>query len=55
MEGQKLQFRWEAFNVPNEVILNGIGGATANGTSVMGNFTTSGAPRIMQAALKYIF
>jgi hypothetical protein len=55
MEGQKLQFRWEVFNVPNEVILNGIGGATASGTAVMGNFTTSGAPRIMQAALKYIF
>jgi Carboxypeptidase regulatory-like domain len=54
-EAQKIQFRWEAFNVPNEVILSGIGSATANGTSLLGTFTSAGSPRIMQFALKYLF
>jgi hypothetical protein len=53
-EAQKIQFRWEVFNVPNEVILSGIPNATVT-SSTFGNFTTSGAPRIMQVALKYVF
>jgi hypothetical protein len=54
-EAQKLQFRWEAFNVPNEVILNGVGSSTTITSSTFGSFSSSGAPRIMQVALKYIF
>jgi hypothetical protein len=52
-ESQKVQFRWDVFNVPNEVILTT---PTATVTSsAFGNFTTSGNPRIMQVALKYTF
>ena len=52
-EAQKIQFRWDVFNVPNEVILTT---PTATVTSsAFGNFTTSGNPRIMQVALKYTF
>jgi hypothetical protein len=53
-ESQKVQFRWEAFNVPNEVILSGIGGSSLT-SSTFGQFTSAGSPRIQQAALKYIF
>jgi hypothetical protein len=53
-ESQKVQFRWEAFNVPNEVILSGIGGNSLT-SSTFGQFTSAGSPRIQQAALKYIF
>ncbi len=52
-ESQKIQFRWDVFNVPNEVILTT---PTATVTSsAFGQFTTSGLPRIMQVALKYTF
>ena len=53
-DNQKIQFRWEVFNVPNEVIL---GTPTATTTSSQfGWFTSaSGLPRIMQVALKYTF
>jgi hypothetical protein len=52
-DAQKIQFRWDIFNVPNEVILTT---PTATVTSsAFGNFTTSGNPRIMQLALKYTF
>jgi hypothetical protein len=53
-EAQKLQFRWEIFNVPNEAIFS-------NPTSVYNNanfgniITTARDPRIMQVALKYLF
>lgn len=53
-ESQKVQFRWEAFNVTNEVILSGIGGSSLT-SSTFGQFTSAGNPRIQQAALKYIF
>jgi hypothetical protein len=53
-ESQKFQFRWEVFNVPNEVILSGIGSATLT-SSTFGSFSSTGPARIMQAALKYIF
>jgi hypothetical protein len=53
-ESQKVQFRWEAFNVPNEVILSGIGGNSLT-SSTFGQFTSAGNPRIQQAALKYLF
>ena len=53
VEGQQVQFRWEVFNVPNEPIF---GNPTSSITSTsFGNFTTTGDPRIMQFALKYIF
>jgi hypothetical protein len=52
-EGQNLQFRWEAFNAPNRVNLNNPT-ATLN-SPLFGRITTAGDPRIMQAALKYIF
>ena len=53
-ESQKVQFRWEAFNVPNEVILSGIGGSSLT-SSTFGQFTSAGSPRIQQVALKYLF
>ena len=53
-ESQKVQFRWEAFNVTNEGILSGIGGSSLT-SSTFGQFTSAGNPRIQQAALKYIF
>jgi hypothetical protein len=52
-EGQKLQFRWDVFNLPNEVIL-GTPSSTITSTT-FGNFSSSGNPRIMQVALKYTF
>jgi hypothetical protein len=52
-EAQKLQFRWEAFNVPNEVIFGNP--TTALTSATFGNITTAGNPRIMQLALKYLF
>ena len=52
-ERQKVQFRWEVFNVPNEAIF---GNPTGSPTSAnFGNVTTASDPRIMQFALKYIF
>ncbi len=52
-EGQQVQFRWEVFNVPNEVILgNPSSGLTS---TTYGTISTAGDPRIMQLALKYLF
>jgi hypothetical protein len=52
-ERQSVQFRWEAFNVPNLVNLNN---PVSSLNSVnFGKILGSGDPRIMQVALKYVF
>jgi hypothetical protein len=52
-ERQSVQFRWEAFNVPNLVNL-GQPNASRN-SALFGKITNAGDPRIMQAALKFVF
>ena len=53
-ESQKVQFRWEVFNVPNEAIFGNPSSAYTSTT--FGNITTTARdPRIMQLALKYLF
>ncbi len=56
-ESQKLEFRWDVFNVPN--LVNLPAPATNHSTaSTFGRFTASASatgPRIMQLALKYVF
>jgi hypothetical protein len=53
-EDQKLQFRWEAFNVPNEAIFSNP--SSAYNSATFGNISsTARDPRIMQLALKYLF
>jgi len=52
-EHQSIQFRMEAFNLPNLVNLNN---PVSSLNSVnFGKILSSGDPRIMQAALKYVF
>jgi hypothetical protein len=52
-ESQQLEFRWEVFNVPNEVVF---GNPSASLTSTtFGQASTANDPRIMQFALKYVF
>ena len=54
-EGQKIEFRAEAFNVTNS-LRRGNPGTTLSSTNTFGVITSSaGGPRIMQFALKYIF
>ena len=56
LETQKLQFRWEVFNVPNEAIF--ANPSSVYTSSTFGNITANAAnsnPRIMQFALKYLF
>ena len=52
-ESQRVQFRWEVFNVPNEAIFTTL--TTAQNSTTFGNFTAAADPRIMQFALKYLF
>ena len=52
-EHQSVQFRWEAFNVPNLVNLSNPN-ASLN-SALFGTITSAGDPRIMQAALKFVF
>jgi hypothetical protein len=52
-ERQSLQFRMEAFNVPNLVNLNTP--VSALNSTTFGKILGSGDPRIMKAALKYVF
>jgi len=52
-EKQSVEFRAEAFNVPNLVNL---GTPTLNFTSgTFGQILTASDPRILQLALKYVF
>jgi hypothetical protein len=52
-EKQSVEFRVEAFNVPNLVNL---GNPTVNFTSAtFGQILTASDPRILQLALKYVF
>jgi hypothetical protein len=53
-EGQALQFRWEAFNMPNHVN-PGNPITSLNNVTNFGKIQSGGDPRIIQAALKYVF
>ena len=50
---QRLQFRWEIFNVINYVNLNAP--VTALNSASFGQIQSAGDPRIMQFALKFDF
>ena len=52
-EGQTIQFRWEAFNIPNH--LNANPPVTALNSGNFGRILSAQDPRIMQFALKYMF
>jgi len=52
-EAHTLQFRWEAFNLPNYV--NPDNPTSALNSPNFGRILSAGDPRIMQAALKYQF
>jgi hypothetical protein len=52
-EGQTLQFRGEAFNLPNH--LNANAPTLGLNSTTFGTITSAGDPRIMQFALKYLF
>ncbi len=52
-EGQSVQFRVEAFNMPNH--LNPNNPTTNSASSTFGLIRSAGDPRIMQLALKYMF
>ena len=52
-ENQTLEFRAEAFNVPNHVNPGLPTAALTNST--FGKITTAADPRVMQMALKYVF
>jgi hypothetical protein len=52
-EGQTLQFRGEAFNLPNH--LNPNAPTLGLNSTTFGTITSAGDPRIMQFALKYLF
>jgi hypothetical protein len=55
-ERQSVQFRWEAFNLPNHVNLGNPSTAlSAVSGGTFGLITSAGSPRIMQFALKYVF
>ena len=55
-ESKSLLFRIEAFNVFNHTQFNGPGSVDGNiGSSTFGNVISAAPPRIMQAALKFIF
>lgn len=62
-EGQKIQFRWETFNVTNSAQFTGLAGRALGynpskglPASTFGNFTgTQGSSRVMQFALRYDF
>ena len=55
-EGSKLQFRFEAFNVPNSVYFSAPSNTNIDSASSGGQITTtSNTPRQLQFALKYVF
>jgi hypothetical protein len=64
-EKQRLQFRWEVFNVTNTQRLTGVDGfvvgldpfkPTTSKNGAFGNFTAiQGTPRVMQFGLRFTF
>jgi hypothetical protein len=52
-EGQSVEFRAEAFNLPNHVNPNNP--STVLSSQTFGKSTSALDPRIMQLALKYVF
>jgi len=59
-ESQRLQFRWEVFNITNSVRFDALSMSFYNGSitnSGVGNFLapTNSVPRVMQFALRYQF
>ena len=52
-EGQSVEFRAEAFNLPNHV--NGYNPSTVLNSQTFGRITSALDPRIIQLALKYVF
>ena len=52
-EGQNIELRAEAFNLPNLVNLDRPEGSLTS--PLFGKVTTAGDPRILQFALKYVF
>jgi len=52
-EAQTMEFRAEAFNVPNVVRMNDP--TTVLNSNIFGQVTSGPDPRIMQFALKYFF
>jgi hypothetical protein len=53
MEAQRLELRAEAYNVTNSFRVGSV--TTALNNARFGQITTSGDPRILQFALKYVF
>jgi hypothetical protein len=53
-EKQKIDFRFEAFNLFNHTNLNQPNNSLGAG-ALFGTIQSAGAPRILQAALKFIF
>ncbi len=54
-EGQSIEFRAEAFNMPNHLNPNTTDAFFTLGSPTFGRVTTAQEPRIMQFALKYVF
>src|SRR5207249_71845 len=54
MEGQRLQFRSEFFNIFNSVNLSNPNASLSSGVQ-MGRITSSGSARVIQFALKFLF
>jgi hypothetical protein len=52
-EWAKLQFRGEAFNIPNDFLRNNPSYSTTSSTS--GTILSAGAPRILQFSMKLVF
>jgi hypothetical protein len=52
-ENHSIEFRAEAFNLPNH--LNANNPTTALNSQLFGRVTTAQDPRIIQLALKYVF
>ncbi len=53
-ETQRIDFRAEAFNLPNHPNFDNPYSAIADGPN-FGRILSAGSPRVMQFALKYIF